>query len=371
MEAYKLGITGFNFPMQIELEQKTLRRLKRPVDSAKTEIITADLSRALTEAEDKLDQLQSTQDRCFIREKYRLRAQIVFLKCTFNKTIKHSETVVYSTGNTKSKEDNPPSHVNMSQSILQYLPHRDMIEKSTKLYAPTWVKQNHTSSQCTKHSLNVNLDTCPSCNKNMKVCNTKGIMVCDNCGRCKPYMDITVNALPYKNNVDVSSFTYKRINHFNDWLLQVQGKEGFCVAEEDINKVKNLLLNSRIALETVTVQKVREHLKILKLNNLYDHVTQITCKLTGCPSPSLSPQDEERCRLMFISIQEPFELHCPPERKNFLSYPYCLYKFLELLNCTDVLKSFILLKGRDKLQRQDETFKNICETLKWKFIPSV
>lgn len=34
---------------------------------------------------------------------------------------------------------------------------------------------------------------------------------------------------------------------------------------------------------------------------------------------------------MFAEIQEPFERNCPPNRKNFLSYGYTLYKFCELL----------------------------------------
>ena len=40
---------------------------------------------------------------------------------------------------------------------------------------------------------------------------------------------------------------------------------------------------------------------------------------------------EEKLKLMFREIQAPFTKHCPKERKNFLSYAYVLYKFLEIL----------------------------------------
>ncbi len=53
--------------------------------------------------------------------------------------------------------------------------------------------------------------------------------------------------------------------------------------------------------------------------------------LNGVPAPKLSAALEERLKAMFVEIQEPFKRNCPPERKNFLSYSYTLYKFCELL----------------------------------------
>ena len=212
-------------------------------------------------------------------------------------------------------------------------------------------------------------DVCPNCELELKVCTAKGVMVCEQCGMSRAYMDVTVNALPYNNNVDVSGFSYKRINHFNDLLLQVQAKEAMCVPEEVCQSVRDQLAKQRV--RQVTATKVREILKGLKLNKMYDHITQIICRVTGQDATRLTPEEEQKCRLMFIAIQGPFEMHCPSDRKNFLSYPYCLYKFLQLLGCTHVLGSFNLLKSKDKLYLQDLIFKRICETLNWEFIPSV
>ena len=73
-----------------------------------------------------------------------------------------------------------------------------------------------------------------------------------------------------------------------------------------------------------------------------------------------------------ISTSKPaFEKHCPPDRKNFLSYSYCLYKFFQLLGYDDLLSSFSLLKGKDKLHKQDLIFEKICKDLEWEFLPSV
>ena len=121
----------------------------------------------------------------------------------------------------------------------------------------------------------------------------------------------------------------------------------------------------------ITSKKVREVLKDLKYRKYYEHVTQIACKLTGRMPPRMTSHQEEQCRLMFMAIQSPFEKHCPKDRKNFLSYSYCLYKFCELMGYDEFLHCFSLLKGRDKLFKQDTIFKKICKELNWEFVPSI
>jgi hypothetical protein len=80
---------------------------------------------------------------------------------------------------------------------------------------------------------------------------------------------------------------------------------------------------------------------------------------------------QERLKNMFNEIQSPFDKHCPPDRKNFLSYSYVLYKFCELLSEDQYLIYFPLLKSRDKLASQDSIWRNICKELMWEFIPTV
>ena len=116
--------------------------------------------------------------------------------------------------------------------------------------------------------------------------------------------------------------------------------------------------------------KLEKLLAILKLRKSYEHVAQITCRLTGVRPLRIPAEEEEKCRLMFIAVQPAFEKHCPSDRKNFLSYSYCLYKFFQLLGYEEFLDSFSLLKGRDKLAKQDEIFKKICEELDWEFVKS-
>ena len=74
---------------------------------------------------------------------------------------------------------------------------------------------------------------------------------------------------------------------------------------------------------------------------------------------------------MFKQTQEPFAKICPDNRTNFLSYSYVIRKLLELLNETQYINYFPLLKSREKLYQQDVMWKAICKDLKWDFIPSI
>ena len=81
---------------------------------------------------------------------------------------------------------------------------------------------------------------------------------------------------------------------------------------------------------------------------------------------------------MFMQIQDPFEKHKPPKRKNFLSYSYVLHKFFQILGLHEFAKYFPLLKSADKLRQQDEIFKKIVrdmaltdQSVKWVFYPSI
>ena len=72
---------------------------------------------------------------------------------------------------------------------------------------------------------------------------------------------------------------------------------------------------------------------------------------------------------MFLAVQPAFDKHKTSERKNFLSYSYILYKFLELLGYSQILGAFSL-KGKDKLAKQDLIFAKIANELNWNFMPS-
>ncbi len=178
----------------------------------------------------------------------------------------------------------------------------------------------------------------------------------------------------YKEEQDTDQkivYSYKRENHFNEWLAQFQAKEVTNIPQEVFDTLKSEFKKQKASKSDITQTRVREFLKKLKLNKYYEHAPYITSILNGVEPPRMSQQLEEKLRVMFHHIQKPFEKHCPSDRKNFLSYSYILYKFCELLSEDEFLKCFPLLKSKEKLYKQDQIWKKITEELQWEFIETV
>jgi hypothetical protein len=217
----------------------------------------------------------------------------------------------------------------------------------------------------------VDEDMCDTCNVPMVVMASEARMGCPLCSRTRSYMQATSSRIPYGEEVEFGSFSYKRQNHFQEWLNSIQAKENTEVSGAVIERVMaHLYRNGVRNPQHITLDNVRAALKALDLRKVYDHTMQLYVTITGNPPPRFTTFQEEQLRLMFDAIQGPFKKHCPPERKNFLSYAFCLHKFCELLGYDHFLQYFTLLKGAEKLRKQDAIFAKICEELDWQFIPS-
>nr|QFG74528.1 MAG: VLTF3-like protein [Megaviridae environmental sample] len=163
---------------------------------------------------------------------------------------------------------------------------------------------------------------------------------------------------------------YKRINHFKEWLNQFQAKESTDISDEVFKNIVKELNKLRIVDHTkLTRCKMQSILKKLGYNKLYEHIPFIINKLTNLPAPKIDSTVEKKFIFMFTQIQEPWELYKPKGRKNFLSYPYILYKFSELLELDHLLKYFPMLK-QNKLMEQDIIWQKFCKHLKWEFYPT-
>jgi len=213
--------------------------------------------------------------------------------------------------------------------------------------------------------------SCENCKKNMRINEKIGELICENCGNT---VDIIINTEKNSYNdppKEVNYFSYKRINHFNEWLAQFQAKENTEIPDELYGVIeKEIKKNINLNPGEINHKQMKEILKKQKFNKYYEHIPYLINIISGKESPKLNRKEEEILRSLFKEIQIPFMKHCPPERKNFLSYSYVLHKFCELLEYDNLLCYFTLLKSREKLQQQDKIWKKICEELKWEYIPS-
>jgi hypothetical protein len=225
-----------------------------------------------------------------------------------------------------------------------------------------------------KNHLKTDIYMCSRCkSSNVYIDSNVNDIVCHDCANAEPWLS---EELTYREEQEQSEmiivYSYKRDNHFNEWLLQFQAQEQTNIPDQVIEKLRTEFKKTKIkSLDEITHARVRAFLKKLKLNKYYEHVPYIANILNGIQPPKMSLGLEERLRRMFQDIQEPFNKHCPENRKNFLSYSYVLYKFCELLCEDDYLDCFPLLKSKEKLYQQDVIWRNICKELKWEFIPTI
>lgn len=212
---------------------------------------------------------------------------------------------------------------------------------------------------------------CDECDCEMFFSANEALFTCPQCG-FQEFVLVDSDKPSYKDPPrEVSYYAYKRINHFNEWLAQIQAKESTDIPQEVFDAIFAELKKERITdIGNIKTSKIREILKKLKFNKYYEHAAHIMNRINGKNAPVITRETEEKLRHMFIEIQPSFQKHCPAGRSNFLSYSYVLYKFCELLELDEYLPNFPILKNRDKLFCQDKIWQEICKDLRWQYIKS-
>lgn len=218
-------------------------------------------------------------------------------------------------------------------------------------------------------------DSCLQCSsKNMFKDSTNAELICMDCGMCESFLgeELTYQEEQEVNEKMVINCGYKKENHLNEWILQFQGRETTNIPDDVLEKLKIEFKKQKIKkISDISREKVKIYLKKLKLTKYYEHATHITHLLNGLKPPEMSQALEDRLRMMFREVQDPFVKHCPKDRNNFLSYSYVLYKFCELLGEDQYLPYFPLLKSKEKLRQQDVIWKKICGEVLWEYIPTI
>lgn len=201
--------------------------------------------------------------------------------------------------------------------------------------------------------------------------------ICTKCGLTDYVFGACNDSTPVYTDCceQVSVFNYKRNNHFQECLNQLQAKENTNIPPKIIEELllefkKYNITNPKL----FTASLVKSYLKKLKYNKYYEHIPTIINEICGLRAPKMTPELEEQLKIMFDEIQDPFEKYSKiisPNRKNFLNYNYIFYKMCQLLNKDEFLKFFPLLKSRENLYEHDLIWKGICNDLRWEFIPSI
>lgn len=259
--------------------------------------------------------------------------------------------------------------------VKEEQPDDKIIEDTTSVINKSTLVEKYMLLMDSNYIKNINcplIGSCNKCNIDLMMIIQEGIMVCPSCGY-QELMLVEQNRPIYRqSNKEASNQSYKRVNHFNEWVSQIQGKESTEIPEEIFEKILSEIKKEQIKdTMKLSYNKMREILKKLKFNKYYEHIYYIIYRLNGISPPNFTPELEEKLRNMFKEIQGPFLKHCPDKRKNFLSYSYVLFKFCQLLEKDEYLKHFSLLKSREKLHVQDQIWRKICLEVRWEFIQSI
>lgn len=170
--------------------------------------------------------------------------------------------------------------------------------------------------------------------------------------------------------------TYKRINHFNEWVLRTQGLENRVVPANVIEAVRRRLELTSQPITADTPHKmaygvVRAALANARFQDFFEHVPQIMRLVTPITPPRLTKEEVAEIRQIFCTIQAPFDRHKPANRRNFLSYSYIIYKIAELLEIDRILPFCPLFKSVQNQRKADLIWKKICAELDYEYIPTV
>ena len=298
----------------------------------------------------------------------------------FNKLIKNNNSSIKNTKsvltffNNRDKDNNEKIEKNIENNYTS-TKISDFVKEESKFKKKNFLEdylqkidENYVNKIKVDHKINI----CNLCNNEMTLYPSDGFQICSSCGN-QEFILIESDKPSFKDPpLEVCYFSYKRINHFNEWLAQFQAKESTEIPDEVYEKIIAEIKKERITnLEKIDTKKIRHYLKKIKLNKYYDHAAHILYQINGIPPPSMSKDLEEKLRLMFKEIQGPFLEVCPKSRKNFLNYSYVLHKFVELLSLDEYKIYFPLLKDREKLHQTDMIWKNICNILGWQFYKSI
>ena len=278
--------------------------------------------------------------------------------------------------NIDNKDDNDNGNSSKSQMLFNFFkiqkPEKDNtgVETRNKNIVQKYLS-NIDETFLDMNSFVRSTDICQSCYKGELIpLDDEGVLICNICAVSIPYL-IENEKPSYKEPPkEVCFYAYKKINHFKEILAQFQGKETTQIPDDVIDQIHQQIKKERIGLEQLTHYKTKEILKKLGFNKYYEHIAFIKNKL-GIKPPVFSPELEDTLCNLFMEIQSPYAKTCPDYRVNFLNCYYVLYKFCELLGEEQFLADIPMLKDREKLIEQDETWKKMCIELDWEYIATV
>ena len=248
----------------------------------------------------------------------------------------------------------------------------DKYTQSKNLYQNYW--KNVNNDLVNIQDFIIPSDICEKCKKGELIPqDEEGIMICNN-DQCAAFITYIVDSSKPSSKEppnEVSYTAYIRLNHFKEILSQFQAKETTQIPKEVIDAIRARIKKERITdMRLINYDKMREILRKLGFNKYFEHIQYIN-SIFGIKPPIMNEELHETLCVLFIEIQKPWAVHCPPNRTNFFNYTYTLYQLCVLLDQTQYLPYIPMMKDREKQLEQDMIWKKVCNDLDWEFFATV
>ena len=197
------------------------------------------------------------------------------------------------------------------------------LSMTDKKYASEKVKRNY-------------IKLCTSCNIEKTFIQSEGFYVCTQCGE----VEHVITEVPTHKDAENEKprTPYKKQTHLAETLNQFQAKESTEIPDKVYNGIVNELKKMKLSPEELSEYKysraktiIKQILKKLRFTTFYEHIPFILSKITNKPAPTISRETEELIKKMFKQTEEPFNKHCPKDRKNYLNYAFFFHKIFEIL----------------------------------------
>jgi len=289
---------------------------------------------------------------------------------SFFKINKHSENKHSENKHSDNKQsDNKHSENKQGDNITDDNNNMSMSRRTVKTYLQNICGKNSNTIQDFMYSSDI-CETC--CMGELIPQDEEGILICNNtaCGRFISY--IVDSAKPSNKEApnEVSYTAYIKLNHFKEVLSQFQAKETTQIPTEVIERIRQRIKKERQDVKLLNYKIMRDLLRKLGLNKYFEHIQYIN-SLFGIKPPIMEDKLIETLCVLFVEIQQPWTLYCPPERTNFFNYTYTLYQLCVLLGQHQYLPHIPLLKDISNQREQDQTWKKVCNHLDWQYFPTV
>lgn len=131
------------------------------------------------------------------------------------------------------------------------------------------------------------------------------------------------------------SYTYTRQNHLKYLLDQFNFDDNAIIPVEIYEKIKDDIKHRNLETNDLNLMKIRNIFKKYDYIKYIEHAPLILCNLTGITLPKMTKEDEQKITKIFGEICTSYNHCCPPDRSNFPSYNFILYKICKLLGMHD------------------------------------